>query len=221
MKQRTLRLTPEELIRTLQGKSTQINYPTDMELIDIKYDAFTKQVIAVIRSDTFENTPEGTPHPEITYETTTAIPPQIQTLPLTPATAIITDTTTTTPKPPTTTQTTTTTPITQQKSLIQTLTTTPSQPTTSTTSIGTGVKTLSTKPETNIDTGGFEDEFTKEQRKLLKFTATDEYVIVKPIQFLKTEWEDINDTVKSIGGKWVKGATIDYWAIPKKLKQEE
>jgi hypothetical protein len=212
MKQKILTLTPEELIRTIQGNQTQQhNLPPDTELIDIKYDAFTKQVTAVIRSNTFENNPEGIPTPKITYETS---PPQIQTA--TPTHTTITDHPT---KTPTTTQTTTTT---QKKSLIQTLTTTSNQPTTpTTTSISAGVKTLGPKPETNIDTCGFEDEFTKEQRKLLKFTTTDEYVIIKPIQFLKTEWEDINDTVKSIGGKWVKSGTIDYWAIPKNQKQEE
>jgi len=177
-----------------------------MELIDIKYDAFTKQVTTIIRSDTFKDIPEGTPTPELTYETS----PQPQT-PITP-TPTVTDTT---PKNPPTTQTTSI----QQKSLIQTLTT-PNQPSAST-NIGTGVKTLGAKPETNQDTCGFEEEFTKEQRKVLKFTSSGDYVIVKPTQFLKTEWEDINDTVKSIGGKWVKGTTIDHWAIPKNPKQEE
>jgi hypothetical protein len=205
LKHKILKLTPEELIRALQGNTTQHNYPTDTELIDIKYDAFTKQVTTIIRSNTFEEVPEGTPTPEYTHKTTTN--------PQQPQTPTITDTPT---KTPTNNQTTTI----QQKSLIQTLTATPTQPTSST-SIGTGVKTLGPKPETKLDTCGFEDEFTKEQRKVLKFTSSDDYVIVKPTQFLKTEWEDINDTVKSIGGKWVKGATIDYWAIPKKQKMEE
>ena len=203
MKQRILKLTPEELVRAIQDKSTQFNLPTDMELIDIKYDAFTKQVTAVVRSDTFEDVTEGMPTPEFIYETS----PQAQSYTSAP---------TATPKTPMVTQ---SVPITPQKSLIQTLTN--SNQSSSPTSIGTGVKTLGSKPEANIDTCGFEDEFTKEQRKVLKFTSEGDYVIVKPTQFLKTEWEDINDTIKSIGGKWVKGATIDYWAIPKKLKQEE
>jgi hypothetical protein len=203
MKQKTLKLTPEELIRTLQNKPTQQhNLPPDTELINIKYNAYTKQVTAIIRSNTFEDTPEGTPTPEHTNKTP---PPQQQTP----------TTTNTTTKTHTPTQTTPTTP---QKPLIQTLTT-PNQP--SSTSTGTGVKTLGPKPETSVDTCGFEDEFTKEQRKVLRFTSDGDYVIVKPIQFLKTEWEDINDTVKSIGGKWVKGGTVDYWVIPKIQKQEE
>ena len=59
-----LRLTPEELIRVLQGKTIQLNCPADMELIDIKYDAFARQVTAVVRSDFFEDTVKGSPTPE-------------------------------------------------------------------------------------------------------------------------------------------------------------
>jgi hypothetical protein len=209
MKQRILKLTPEELMYMLQGKPTQqLNLPIDIELIDIKYDAFTKQVSAVIRSDTFENVTEDTPTPELTHKLSTPQQPQITPKP--------TSNSDTTPKTSTTTQ---TNPATPQKSLIQTLTT-PTSQSSSSTSIGTGVKTLEPKPEANIDTCGFEDEFTKEQHKVLRFISDGDNVLVKPTQFLKTEWEDINDTVKSIGGKWVKGA-IDYWVIPKNLKKDE
>jgi hypothetical protein len=31
---------------------------------------------------------------------------------------------------------------------------------------------------------------------------------------LKDEWDDINDTVRSLGGRWVKGETESYWLIP-------
>jgi hypothetical protein len=31
---------------------------------------------------------------------------------------------------------------------------------------------------------------------------------------LKAEWNEINDVVKSLGGKWVKGDIVSYWAIP-------
>jgi hypothetical protein len=207
MKQRILKLTPEELIRAFQGKSAQLDCPADMELVDIKYDAFIKQVTAVVRSDTFEDVAEGTSIPEFVYET--SLQPQ-KPIP-TPATTIVE----VLPKASVNAQA----PCVSQKLLVQTLAT-PSQPAASATGIGAGVKTLGAKPETNIDTCGFEDEFTKEQRKVLKFTSAGDYVIVRPIQFLKTEWEDINDTVKSIGGKWVKGA-IDHWVIPKTPKQEE
>ena len=59
-----------------------------------------------------------------------------------------------------------------------------------------------------------ENEFTPEQRKLLSFTIREDAVVVKPVTFLKAEWDDINDVVRSIGGKWVKGDIISYWEIP-------
>jgi len=59
-----------------------------------------------------------------------------------------------------------------------------------------------------------ENEFSPDERKLLSFTVKDDVVIVKPITFLKAEWEDINETVRSLGGKWVKGDIISYWEIP-------
>ncbi|MGD6806789.1 MAG: hypothetical protein ACQCN4_07495 [Candidatus Bathyarchaeia archaeon] len=59
-----------------------------------------------------------------------------------------------------------------------------------------------------------ENEFTPEQRKLLSFTVKDDAVIVKPVSFLKAEWDDINDTVRGLGGRWVKGDIISYWEIP-------
>jgi len=213
MKQKILKLTPEELIRTLQGNPTQqLNLPADMELIDIKYDAFTKQVTTIIRSDNFENIPEGIPIPEFTQKPTEPQQTQATTIITTISTHISDIPSTENPIQTQTNQ------ITPQKPLIQTLATTQSS---SHTNIGTGVKTLGPKPETNMDTCDFEDEFTQEQRKLLKFTSAGNFVIIKPIQFLKTEWEDINDTVKSIGGKWVKSTTIDHWAIPKNQKQEQ
>jgi len=66
-------------------------------------------------------------------------------------------------------------------------------------------------------TSSIENEFSPEQRKLLSFRVELESVIVKPTQFLKAEWDDINEVVKSLGGKWVKGGIISYWEIP--LKQ--
>ena len=59
-----------------------------------------------------------------------------------------------------------------------------------------------------------ENEFSPDQRKLLSFSVKDDVVIVKPVTFLKAEWDDINDTVRSLGGKWVKGEIISYWEIP-------
>ena len=66
-------------------------------------------------------------------------------------------------------------------------------------------------------TSSIENEFSPEQRKLLSFRVEEETVIVKPTQFLKAEWDDINEVVKSLDGKWVKGDIISYWEIP--LKQ--
>jgi hypothetical protein len=59
-----------------------------------------------------------------------------------------------------------------------------------------------------------ENEFSPEQRKLLNFTTKENCVVVKPVMFLKAEWEDINEVVRSLGGKWVKGDIISYWEIP-------
>jgi hypothetical protein len=187
LKLRTLKLTPEQLIRAIQGKPSALNLPADLELLDIKYDAFARQVTAVVRSDSFEDVAEAIPIPEFALNT----PP--------PSTPVAT------PKAPT---------------IIHAPASAPTvaQPTISA-SLGAGVKTLeskqASKPEPSQDTGGLEDEFSKDQRKLLRFASDGDYVIVKPIQFLKTEWEDINDTVKSLGGQWVKGDIINYWLIPK------
>jgi hypothetical protein len=156
-------------------------------------------VSAVVRSDSFEDVAESMPIPEFTINAPSPIPvsapaaaPQ---LPAQPSVQVA-----------------------PQKSLLSTLTA-PVQPTVSA-SLGAGVKTLAPKPEASQDTGGFEDEFTKDQRKLLRFASDGDYVIVKPTQFLKTEWEDINDTVKSLGGQWVKGDIINYWLIPKNQKSK-
>jgi hypothetical protein len=208
MKLRILKLTPEELIRAIQGNPAQLNLPADLELVDIKYDVFNKQVTTVIRSDTFENVTENMPIPELVLtQKTTVTPTEVPAPTPEPVEA---------PKAPALSPPAATAP---QKSLIQTLTASTQQG--NAPSRGTGVKTLGPKPESNQDTCGFEEEFTKDQRKLLRFVSDGDYVIVKPIQFLKTEWEDINDTVKSIGGKWVKGSIIDYWAIPKNQTTDE
>ena len=67
---------------------------------------------------------------------------------------------------------------------------------------------------TSQTTSNIEYEFSPDQRKLLSFKTEGERVIVKPTLFLKEEWNDINDVVKSLGGKWVKGDIINYWEIP-------
>jgi hypothetical protein len=72
------------------------------------------------------------------------------------------------------------------------------------------------KPQTQPSqtTSRMEQEFSPEQRKLLSFKTEGNRIVVKPTQFLKEEWEDINEVVKSLGGKWVKGDIISYWEIP-------
>lgn len=59
-----------------------------------------------------------------------------------------------------------------------------------------------------------ENEFSPDQRKLLSFTVKGDSVVVKPVTFLKAEWDDINGVVRSLGGRWVKGDIISYWEIP-------
>ncbi len=169
---RTIKLSPEILLDALQGKTScfATNLPSDVQLLDLKFDLCSNQVFAVIRSDSFEDIAELYPIPEfkITYEKTpravseltSNVKPEIKTA------AII--------KP----------------QLEQ-------------------AKRVQTQPANRM-----EKEFTPEQRKLLSFKVEDECVIVKPTQFLKAEWEDINDVVKSLGGKWVKGDIISYWEIP-------
>ena len=83
---------------------------------------------------------------------------------------------------------------------------------------------VSTEPKSNIAklpqpqpsrmASKMENEFSPEQRKLLSFTAKENCVVVKPVMFLKAEWDDINEVVRSLGGKWVKGDIISFWEIP-------
>jgi hypothetical protein len=82
----------------------------------------------------------------------------------------------------------------------------------------------STEPKSNIAklpqpqpsrmANKMENEFSPDQRKLLSFTAKENCVMVKPVMFLKAEWDDINEVVRSLGGKWVKGEIISFWEIP-------
>ena len=168
MKIRILKLTPEYLIQLLQGKpaSSISNLPNDAEILDLKLDLFSKQVLAVIRSESFEDIAECYPLPEFTIIATS-------TKQVTKPTAIIK--TESKPEP----------------------------------------KTATTKaPQSSKLTSKMENEFSPEQRKVLSFQVKGDCVVVKPIQFLKEEWDDINEVVRSLGGKWVKGDIISYWEIP-------
>ncbi len=175
MKMRIIKLTPEFLKAALQGKagSAIANLPDDSELLEIKYDHFANQVLAVVRSDSFEDVAESMPVPEFSLAFTSASKEQ---------------------KP-------------APKQLLPEPTTLPSAKQT----------TQPAKPEatqTKKSTSSLEGEFTPEQRKLLSFKVQGDCVIVKPTQFLKAEWNDINDVSKSLGGRWVKGDIISYWEIP-------
>src|SRR5208337_948286 len=67
MKIRIIKLTPELLIELLQGKPSSFssNLPNDTELLDLKLDLFSKQVLAIVRSDSFEDVAETYPIPEL------------------------------------------------------------------------------------------------------------------------------------------------------------
>ncbi len=166
MKIRLIKLTPEFIIELLQGKTTlSSNLPIDAELLDLKLDLFSKQVLAIVRSNSFEDTAEY-PIPEFNLKT--AIQPKAISKPV--ATKIE-------PRPET--------------------------------------KTVSTKSLQLSKTAlKMENEFSPEQRKVLSFNVKGDCIVVKPIQFLKAEWDDINEVVRSLGGKWVKGDIISYWEIP-------
>jgi len=163
---RTIKLTPKLLLEALQGKAASFasNLPADTQLLDAKFDLSNNQVLAVVRSDSFDDIAEIYPIPEfkIIYLTfSKPLPKGASASEAEPAPAA---------------------PV------------KPAQP-------AKGAIKL-------------EGEFSPDQRKLLSFKVEGEYVIVKPTQFLKEEWEDINEVVRSLGGKWVKGDIISYWQIP-------
>ena len=75
-------------------------------------------------------------------------------------------------------------------------------------------KLVPPQPDPSRWASKMENEFSPDQRKLLSFSVKGEMLVVKPVSFLKAEWEDINEVVRSLGGKWVKGDIISYWEIP-------
>ncbi len=175
MKMRTLKLTPKFLLEALKGEGGSIirNLPSDTQLLDIKFDLSSNQILAVIRSDSFEDIAELYPIPElkITFSSSATAP---------------------------------TTPISISKPEAKLPATAKPTPESSKKAQG----------QTSESANRMQQEFTPEQRKLLSFRSEGDSVIVKPTQFLKGEWEDINEVVKSLGGKWVKGDIISYWEIP-------
>jgi hypothetical protein len=162
---RTIKLNPVSLMDALRGKAAALNLPDDAELLDIKYDLFSGQVVAIVRSDSFEDVADAYPIPELAAASEAS-----SKQPETPAAPV---------------------------------------------SVMPKVEAVKKVPvQASAGTGGIEKEFSPEQRELLSFTVDGDYVIVKPTQFLKEEWNEINDVVKSIGGRWVKGDIVSYWEIP-------
>lgn len=190
MKLRTLKITPEELARVLQGKSIAFTskLPSDLEVLDARVDLLSRQVSIVVRSEAFDDVPETSPIPELPLIATNRI-----------QTAV--DSVLTAPKPAQ--------PTSKSVIPVSTLKIEPKPEITVSSAIA---KSLT--PPANRYAAKMENEFTPEQRKLLSFNVKDNCVIVKPVVFLKAEWDDINEVVRSLSGKWVKGDIISYWEIP-------
>ena len=176
MKIRILKLTPENLAALLQGKTSALpNLPSDLEILDIKLDLFSKQVSMVVRSESFEDVAENNTVPEL-------VPKKNASTHAASAPA---------------------------KSISTPLLPQPQAPP--------EIKPASAKliqPQPSRYAAKMENEFSPEQRKLLSFTVKEDCVVVKPVVFLKAEWDDINEVVRSLGGRWVKGDIISYWEIP-------
>ena len=176
MKIRILKLSPEHFTQLLQGKNPVSNLPHDAEVLDVKLDLFAKQVLILLRSESFEDVSESVPFPEFTLPTgsETKVTPKPVSAPM----AL---------KPESRAE---------PKLAISKLV--PSQP----------------QPDASRWASKMENEFSPDQRKLLSFAVRDDVMVVKPVSFLKAEWEDINEVVRSLGGKWIKGDIISYWEIP-------
>jgi hypothetical protein len=174
MKIRTMKLSPERFMQLLQGKNPVSNFPADVELLDVKLDWFARQVLILLRSESFEDVSESMPFPEFA-------------LPVTLETKV-------TPKPVAT-------PMAAKPEIRV-------EPKLAVS------KLVLPQPDASRWASKMENEFSPDQRKLLSFTVRDDMMVVKPVSFLKAEWEDINEVVRSLGGKWVKGDIISYWEIP-------
>ncbi len=178
MKLRLVRMPPEVLIERLQGRTTSMtsNLPNDAELLDIKYDPFNRVVLAIVRSESFEDAKDTYPIPEfpLTYSSS-------------PQRSLVA-------------------PASHGNGKLEQInkTITKNEP------VLLKKEQVTSKPQTSM----IEEEFSKEQRKLLNFSVENGFAIIKPVKFLKAEWDDINETVRSLGGRWVKGDIISYWEIP-------
>lgn len=175
MKIKAIKLSPERFLQFIQGKNPASNLPADAELLDVKLDWSTKQVMILLRSESFEDVPESLPFPDFALlavpETkVTPKPAAASTMPVKPEIR---------PEP---------------KLAVS--------------------KLIPPQPDPSRWASKMENEFSPDQRKLLSFTVRNDVMVVKPVSFLKAEWEDINEVVRGLGGKWVKGDIISYWEIP-------
>ncbi len=188
MKMRTLTLKSKQLMDTLRGKTGEIpfNIPADAELLDVKFDLQTGELVAVVRSESFEDVADAYPIPELKSATSAAKRAPASAA-LTPAQKV---------------------PSFLSSAILKTEHVS-----------GAGDKTeqtpkrpsrLASKPNASL----LEEEFSEEQRRLLSFAVEGDALVVKPVKFLKAEWDDINEVVRSLGGRWVKGDIISYWEIP-------
>ena len=174
MKMRMIKINPEFLKQALQGKTETFasNLPSDMELLDMKYDLFSGEVFAVVRSDSFEDVADAYPIPEfkVVYAKS-AKSVNVESRP-------------------------------SKRVKLEAEPTTVAKPV--------------EKPRVQVsqDVRAIEEEFSPEQREVLSFTVDGDFVVVKPLEYLKAEWNEINDVVKSLGGRWVKGDIISYWEVP-------
>jgi len=169
-----MKLSPERFMQLLQGKNPVPNLSADVEVLDVKLDLFAKQVLILLRSESFEDTPESMPFPEfiVAAGPETKFAPRPVAIPTAVKPEVKVE-----PKP-------------------------------------TVSKLVPPQPDANRWASKMENEFSPDQRKLLSFSVRDDVMVVKPVSFLKAEWEDINEVVRSLGGKWVKGDIISYWEIP-------
>ena len=165
MKMRILKLDPTLFIEMLCGtkKFNMSNLPSNLELIDIKYDLFSGQIQVVVRSDDFEDAADSYPIPN--FKVSAGESPAVVSRPLV-----------------------------SSKSELQ----------------------VAKAPRVNVNKviSAYQKEFNPDQLELLSFTVKGDYLIVKPVQYLKNEWNEINEVVKNIGGEWIKGSIISYWKIP-------
>jgi hypothetical protein len=167
MKMRLIKLSPSFVMDALKGRASSFpsNLPGDTELLALTYDISSRQVSAVVRSDSFEDVPESYPIPELNIVYTSGskrVP---------------------------------------ESKLARELKLEP-----------TPAEKLQVRA--SQETFGVEKEFSAEQRELLSFMSEGDHIVIKPVQYLKAEWDEINEVVRSLGGKWVKGDIVSFWVVP-------